>query len=153
MPTLIASDATTKNHPPDIDIIAFQTRPGVENGSSRRSSRRKGDRPKPLATSFRSAGTCRSDWYRLKAMFQAWLVKIAKIAAHSTPIRLPGNSPMNAVTVKVMKPSTGTDWRMSSAGMMTSSARLLLAAAVAANTVKTNEATSAANSRSVVSSA
>ncbi len=64
-------------------------------------------------------------------MFHAWLVKIAKTAAHSTPSRLPGNSPMKAVTVKVRKPSTGTDWRMSSAGTITSSARRLLAAAVA----------------------
>ena len=29
LPTVIASDATTKNQPPDIDIIAFQIRPGI----------------------------------------------------------------------------------------------------------------------------
>ena len=51
-------------------------------------------------------------------MFQAWLVKIAKIAAHSAPSWLPGNRPMKNTTVKVRKPSTGTDCRMSSAGMM-----------------------------------
>ncbi len=28
-PTEIASEATTKNQPPDIDIIAFQTSPGT----------------------------------------------------------------------------------------------------------------------------
>jgi hypothetical protein len=28
-PTVIASEATTKNQPPDIDIIAFHTRPGM----------------------------------------------------------------------------------------------------------------------------
>ena len=53
-------------------------------------------------------------------MFQAWAVKMAKIAAHSAPSWLPGNSPMKNTTVKVRKPSTGTDCRMSSAGMMTS---------------------------------
>ena len=34
LPTVIASDATTKNQPPDIDIIMFQMRPGIENGTS-----------------------------------------------------------------------------------------------------------------------
>ena len=33
-PTVIASDATTKNQPPDIDIIMFQIRPGMANGIS-----------------------------------------------------------------------------------------------------------------------
>ena len=41
-------------------------------------------------------------------MFQAWAVKMAKMAAASTPISLPGNRPMKKVTVKVKKPSTGT---------------------------------------------
>src|SRR6266550_2469478 len=35
-PTEIASDATTKNQPPDIDIIVFQMRPGAAKGTSRR---------------------------------------------------------------------------------------------------------------------
>ena len=30
-------------------------------------------------------------------MFQAWLVKIAKIAAHSAPSTLPGNSAMKKI--------------------------------------------------------
>jgi len=34
LPTVIASEATTKNQPPDIDIIMFQMRPGIENGTS-----------------------------------------------------------------------------------------------------------------------
>ena len=42
-------------------------------------------------------------------MFQAWLVKIAKMAAHSAPSSLPGNTRMKNATVKVRKPSTGTD--------------------------------------------
>jgi hypothetical protein len=43
-PTVIASDATTKNQPPDIDIITFHTRPGVANGSSSRTNRRQGEK-------------------------------------------------------------------------------------------------------------
>jgi hypothetical protein len=35
----MASEATTKNHPPDIDIIMFQTRPGMANGTSSRQKR------------------------------------------------------------------------------------------------------------------
>ena len=61
-------------------------------------------------------------------MFHACAVKIAKTAAHSSPSRLPGNSAMNAVTVTDRNPSTGTDCRMSSAGIMTFSARRLRAA-------------------------
>ncbi len=34
-PTVIASEATTKNQPPDIDIIMFQMRPGMAKGTSR----------------------------------------------------------------------------------------------------------------------
>ena len=56
------------------------------------------------AASVRSAGTVFSDWYRLNAMFQAWLVKIAKIAASSSPSTRPGNRPMKNTTVKVRKP-------------------------------------------------
>ena len=62
LPTVIASAATTKNQPPDIDIIAFHTSDGVAKGSSSRKNRRTGDRPKPWLTSARSAGTVRNDW-------------------------------------------------------------------------------------------
>jgi hypothetical protein len=62
LPTVIASDATTKNQPPDIDIIAFHTSAGVARGRSSRRNRRTGDRVKPWHTSSRSAGTLRSDW-------------------------------------------------------------------------------------------
>ncbi len=44
VPTLIASDATTKNQPPDIDIIVFQMRPGSANGTSSCQKRIQGDR-------------------------------------------------------------------------------------------------------------
>ena len=45
-------------------------------------------------------------------MFQAWLVKIAKIAAHSGPSKLPGNSRIQPVTVMVRKLLIGIDCRM-----------------------------------------
>ncbi len=61
-------------------------------------------------------------------MFHACAVKIAKMLAHSTPSRLPGNSARNPVTVTERKPSTGTDCRMSSVGSMIVRARGLRAA-------------------------
>src|ERR1700730_1743288 len=97
-PTDTASDATTKNQPPDIDIIVFQTRPGVAKGTSRRQKHCHGESRKLTAASFRSAGTVFSDWYRLNAMFQAWLVKMAKIAASSRPSTRPGNRCMKNTT-------------------------------------------------------
>ncbi len=64
-------------------------------------------------------------------MFQAWLVKIAKMAAISAPRTLPGNRLRKNVTVKDRKPRIGTDCRTSSNGISTTSARRLLAASVA----------------------
>ena len=64
-------------------------------------------------------------------MFHAIEVKIAKMDANSRPSSEPGNRLMNAVTVTVRKPSTGTDCRMSSTGTSTFSARRSRAAAVA----------------------
>ena len=64
-------------------------------------------------------------------MFQAWLVKIAKIAAHSTPSSRPGKGAMNPVTVIERKPRIGTDCRMSSTGIRIFSAWRLLAASAA----------------------
>jgi len=64
-------------------------------------------------------------------MFHAIEVKMAKTAANSRPSSEPGNRLMNAVTVTVRKPRTGTDCRMSSSGMSTFSARRRRAAAVA----------------------
>ena len=62
LPTVIASDATTKNQPPDIDIIVFQMRPGIANGASSCQNFCQPVRRKPRATSSRSRGTVRSDW-------------------------------------------------------------------------------------------
>ena len=59
---MIASDATTKNQPPDIDIIMFQIRPGIANGTSSRQKRCQAVRRKLRAASSRSVGTVRSDW-------------------------------------------------------------------------------------------
>ncbi len=86
-------------------------------------------------------------------MFHAWAVNTVKMEAHSTPSSLRGNRPMKKVTVKVRKPNTGIDWRMSSAGTITSPALRLLAAAVATTKVNSSEAPMAANMRIVVRSA
>ena len=64
-------------------------------------------------------------------MFHAWLVKIAKIAASSSPSTRPGNRFMKNTTVKVRKPRIGTDCRMSRTGIRISAARRLFAAAAA----------------------
>ena len=62
LPTVIASDATTKNQPPDIDIIVFHTSPGMLKGTSSRQKRSQPDRWKLRAASSRSFGTLFSDW-------------------------------------------------------------------------------------------
>ena len=54
--------------------------------------------------------------------------KMAKIAASSTPMTLPGNRAMKPTTVKDRKPRMGTDCRMSKSGTSNRSARRLLAA-------------------------
>ncbi len=64
-------------------------------------------------------------------MFQAWLVKIAKIEANSAPSTRPGASAMKNTTVTEMKPRIGTDCRMSRSGTSKRSAALFLAASVA----------------------
>ncbi len=86
-------------------------------------------------------------------MFQAWLVNTAKIAANSAPSTWPGNSARKKVTVKVRKPSTGTDCRMSISGISTISARRLFAAMAPKAKVKTRLTAMAASIRSVVRSA
>src|ERR1019366_1290760 len=75
-PTLMASEATTKNQLPDIDIIMFHSSAGMANGTSSRQKRIHGESRKDPQHSHSSSGTVRSDWLKLKAMFQAWLVKI-----------------------------------------------------------------------------
>ena len=60
LPTLIASAATTKNQPPDIDIIMFHTSPGMANGTSTRQNRSQAERRKLRAASSRSLGRVRS---------------------------------------------------------------------------------------------
>src|SRR5215472_2115276 len=86
-------------------------------------------------------------------MFQAWLVKIAKIAASSGPSVFPGKSETKNTTVKDRYPSTGTDCRTSRTGISTISARRLLAARVAYDRVKIREASRAASIRNVVRTA
>ena len=60
--TVIASEATTKNQPPETDIIMFQTSDGMACGTSSRQNRFQGDRWYIRAASISSAGTVRSDW-------------------------------------------------------------------------------------------
>ena len=61
LPTLMASAATTKNQPPDMDIIMFQMRAGMPNGTSRRQKRIQGLNWKLRATSTSSSGMLRSE--------------------------------------------------------------------------------------------
>src|SRR6202007_3428186 len=117
LPTVIASDATTKNQPPDIDIMAFQISPGIANGTSSRQKRCQPLNWKLWVASSRSFGTLRIDWYMLKVMFQAWLVKIANTQASSAPSTFPGNRLRKKKTVKVRKTKIGTDCRMSKSGI------------------------------------
>src|SRR6201990_240670 len=90
LPTVMASEATTKNQPPDIDIMVFQIRPGIANGTSSRQKRCQPERWKLWLASSRSFGTLRIDWYMENVMFQAWLVKIANTQASSAPSTPPG---------------------------------------------------------------
>ena len=60
--TAMASEATTKNQPPDIDIIMFHSRPGIAKGSSSRQKRCQPESWNTRAASCSSAGTVRSDW-------------------------------------------------------------------------------------------
>ena len=62
LPTLITSEATTKNQLPDIDIIMFQMSCGIANGTSSRQNRIRGDRRNTRDASMSSTGTVRSDW-------------------------------------------------------------------------------------------
>ena len=80
-------------------------------------------------------------------MFHACDVKIAKIDAHSRPTIECGNTAMKNVTVIVRNPRIGIDWRMSSIGISTFSARRRRAAAVPYTKVKVTERNSAMNIR------
>src|SRR5271155_4275137 len=86
-------------------------------------------------------------------MFQAWLVKMAKMAANSAPKTRPGTSDMKNTTVMEMKPKIGTDCRMSRMGTNSLPARSLLAAHVAYVSVNSSDSASAANMRKVVRAA
>ncbi len=61
-------------------------------------------------------------------MFHAWLVKMAKIAASSSPSTRPGNRLMKNTVVNDRKPRIGTDCSTSSSGTITRPARRLRAA-------------------------
>ncbi len=58
----MASETTTKNQPPDMDIIMFQMSAGMPNGTSRRQNRSHGLSWKLRAASTISSGMLRSEW-------------------------------------------------------------------------------------------
>lgn len=60
-PTVIASDATTKNQPPDMLIIMFHTSPGMAKGTSSFQKLCQPDSCRLVDTSTRSRGSMRSD--------------------------------------------------------------------------------------------
>jgi len=61
LPRSMASAATTKNQPPDMDIIMFQMSGGMANGTARRQNRLQGLRRKLRAASSSSCGILRSE--------------------------------------------------------------------------------------------
>ena len=131
LPTVIASEATTKNQPPDIDIIVFQIRPGMANGTS---SRQKRCQPREVKALRRLVEVVRHVAQRLvhaEGHVPGLAGEDREDAASSAPSTRPGNRFMKNTTVKVRKPRIGTDCRMSSSGISTISARRLLAARAA----------------------
>src|ERR1700722_18954393 len=62
LPTLIASEATTKNQLPDIESIMLKMSCGIANGTASRQNRINGDRRNTHDPSTSSTGTVRSDW-------------------------------------------------------------------------------------------
>src|SRR6266567_2864807 len=113
--TVIASEATTKNQPPETDIIMFHTSVGTACGTSSRQKRCQAERWYIRDASISSTGTVRSDWYRLNVMFHACEGKIA----------------INPVTVIDRNPRIGTDCSTSRTGIRIFSACRLLAASAA----------------------
>jgi len=75
---------------------------------------------------------------------------MAKIAAHSTPSRLPGNKAMNGAMAMAWNPRMGTDCRMSSIGIIAFSAVRYLAAMAAKTKLNNSEKASAVNMRRMV---
>ena len=86
-------------------------------------------------------------------MFHAWLVKMAKMEAASTPSIDPGNSTSQIVMVADRKPRIGTDCRMSSSGISTRDNLRQRAAASPYTKVKIREKNSATNMRNTERSA
>src|SRR6201999_1737036 len=130
-PTLNASAMVTKNQPPDMLIIMFQIRDGMAKGASIRQKRAQPLRPNMRPASSSSGGTVRSDWKKLKAMFQAWPVKMEKMQASSAPKMRPGDSDRNHTMVIDRKERIGMDCRISSNGTSRVPARGFFAAQVA----------------------
>ena len=113
-PTVIASEATTKNQPPDIDIIVFQIRPGAATAppAARTAARATNGSGAPDLVQFLRHGAQRlveAERHVPGLAGEDGEDRRAFSAKHAA-----GKEAQKKTTVKVRKPSTGTDWRMSS---------------------------------------
>jgi hypothetical protein len=107
--TEIISDAVRKNQPPPTLIMQFHSSGIIELGTSSFQNRCQWLNPSSLAASSNSLGSLIRERWNEKVMFHAWLVKMAKMDAASTPSMDPGNSTSQMVIVADRKPRTGTD--------------------------------------------
>ncbi len=128
LPTVIASDATTKNQAPDIDIMAFQISPGAAKGTSSRQNRRQAPRRRPSDTSLQVARHGLQRLVEAEGHVPGLGGEDREDRRQLRPEHPPGKQVRKKVMVKGMKPSTGIDCRMSSSGISTISARRLFTA-------------------------
>ena len=128
LPTLIASEATTKNQLPDIESIMLKMSCGIANGTSSRQNRIHGDR----RNTARGLDELDRDGAQRLIEAERHVPGLAREdREHRGELGAehpPGASDMKNTTVTEMKPRIGTDCRMSSSGTSTSSACLFLAA-------------------------
>ena len=148
-PRANCSDAVSTNQPPAQLIMLFAMSEIAPKGSSRRVNRRQGLSRYTVDASLNSRGIVSSDWWKLNAMFHAWLVKISRIAASSSPTVRPGTRAARPSTTAGMNDRIGILCRMSSSGIITRSACRLATAIFAYARLKTSEITYASDIRSV----
>ena len=131
LPTLIASEATTKNQLPDIDNIMFQMSCGMANGTSTRQKLIHGLKRKLRDASTSSVGTVRKRLIEAERHVPGLAGENREYRGEFGAEDPSGASAMKNTTVMEMKPRIGTDCRMSSSGTSNRSACLFLAASVA----------------------
>ncbi len=127
---MTASDATTKNQPPDIDIMVFHTRPGMANGTSSRQNVCQPVRWKLIDALLQVRRHGAQRLVHAEGHVPGLAGEDREDRRQFQPHHLAGEQVMKKTTVKVRNPRIGTDCRMSSTGTRTSAARRLLAAAV-----------------------